>query len=45
MGLGESTRAAHETFTVRDQLFRRLVREHGFRIHINRVSPVQGWAS
>ncbi|MEU1145256.1 erythromycin esterase family protein [Streptomyces sp. NPDC005863] len=31
VGLGESTRAAHETFTVRDQLFRRLVREHGFR--------------
>ncbi|MEU9593364.1 erythromycin esterase family protein [Streptomyces sp. NPDC048193] len=30
-GLGESTRFAHETFDVRDQLFRRLVREHGFR--------------
>ncbi|MFI7340438.1 erythromycin esterase family protein [Streptomyces sp. NPDC050085] len=30
-GLGESTRAAHETFVVRDQLFRRLVRRHGFR--------------
>jgi erythromycin esterase len=30
-GLGESTRFAHETFGVRDQLFRRLVREHGFR--------------
>jgi erythromycin esterase len=30
-GLGESTRFAHETFGVRDQIFRRLVREHGFR--------------
>ncbi|WP_433434845.1 erythromycin esterase family protein [Nonomuraea sp. CA-141351] len=30
-GLGESTRFAHETFEVRDQLFRRLVRRHGFR--------------
>ncbi|MFC5822735.1 erythromycin esterase family protein [Nonomuraea insulae] len=30
-GLGESTRFAHETFDVRDQLFRRLVRDHGFR--------------
>jgi erythromycin esterase len=30
-GLGESTRFAHETFGVRDQLWRRLVREHGFR--------------
>ncbi|MEV6158457.1 erythromycin esterase family protein [Nonomuraea sp. NPDC052129] len=30
-GLGESTRFAHETFGVRDQLFRRLAREHGFR--------------
>ena len=30
-GLGESTRFAHETFSVRDQLFRRLVRNHGFR--------------
>lgn len=30
-GLGESTRFAHETFAVRDQLFRRLVRQHGFR--------------
>jgi erythromycin esterase len=30
-GLGESTRFAHETFTVRDQLFRRLARHHRFR--------------
>lgn len=30
-GLGESTRFAHETFAVRDQIFRRLVRGHGFR--------------
>jgi len=30
-GLGESTRFAHETFVVRDQLFRRLARRHGFR--------------
>ncbi|OPG12271.1 erythromycin esterase family protein [Microbispora sp. GKU 823] len=30
-GLGESTRFAHETFGVRDELFRRLVRRHGFR--------------
>ncbi len=30
-GLGESTRFAHETFGVRDQLFHRLVQEHGFR--------------
>ncbi|MGA4544172.1 erythromycin esterase family protein [Uniformispora flossi] len=30
-GLGESTRFAHETFEVRDRLFRRLVRTHGFR--------------
>jgi erythromycin esterase len=30
-GLGESTRFAHETFTVRDQLFRRLARQHRFR--------------
>lgn len=30
-GLGESTRFAHETFGVRDQLFRRLARQHGFR--------------
>jgi erythromycin esterase len=31
VGLGESTRFAHETFDVRDQLFRRLARRHGFR--------------
>jgi erythromycin esterase len=31
VGLGESTRFAHETFTVRDQLFRRLARHHRFR--------------
>ena len=30
-GLGESTRFAHETFVVRDQLFRRLARQHQFR--------------
>ncbi|MGG7569381.1 erythromycin esterase family protein [Streptomyces sirii] len=30
-GLGESTRSAHETFAVRDQIFRRLATEHGFR--------------
>ena len=30
-GIGESTRFAHETFGVRDQLFRRLVQDHGFR--------------
>ncbi|KAB8184524.1 erythromycin esterase family protein [Microbispora catharanthi] len=30
-GLGESTRFAHETFGVRDELFHRLVRRHGFR--------------
>jgi erythromycin esterase len=30
-GLGESTRFAHETFTVRDQLFRRLARHYRFR--------------
>ncbi|GGO25903.1 erythromycin esterase family protein [Microbispora bryophytorum] len=30
-GLGESTRFAHEIFKVRDRLFRRLVRRHGFR--------------
>ncbi len=30
-GLGESTRFARETFIARDQLFRRLAREHGFR--------------
>jgi erythromycin esterase len=32
VGLGESTRFAHETFSIRDQLFRRLVRKHDFRI-------------
>ena len=31
IGLGESTRFARETFIVRDQLFRRLARQHGFR--------------
>ncbi|MCB5911495.1 erythromycin esterase family protein [Streptomyces pinistramenti] len=31
VGIGESTRASRETFGVRDQLFRRLVRRHGFR--------------
>ncbi|MFG2226280.1 erythromycin esterase family protein [Streptomyces sp. NPDC048644] len=31
VGIGESTRAARETFGVRDQLFRRLVGRHGFR--------------
>jgi erythromycin esterase len=31
VGLGESTRSAHETFDVRDRLLRRLVRRHGFR--------------
>jgi erythromycin esterase len=31
IGLGESTHFAHETFTVRDQLFRRLAQRHGFR--------------
>ncbi|WP_214415859.1 erythromycin esterase family protein [Sphaerisporangium fuscum] len=30
-GLGESTRFAHETFDTRDQIFRRLARQHGFR--------------
>jgi erythromycin esterase len=30
-GLGESTRFARETFIVRDQLFRRLARQHRFR--------------
>jgi len=30
-GLGESTRFAHETFDVRDQIFRRLVRRYGVR--------------
>ncbi|MFE3875779.1 erythromycin esterase family protein [Kitasatospora sp. NPDC059146] len=31
VGLGESTRFSRETFGVRDQLFRRLVRDRGFR--------------
>jgi len=31
VGLGESTRSAHETFIVRDLIFRRLVKDHGFR--------------
>ncbi|MFI9162455.1 erythromycin esterase family protein [Kitasatospora aureofaciens] len=31
VGLGESTRFSRETFEIRDQLFRRLVRNHGFR--------------
>ncbi|MFF7995772.1 erythromycin esterase family protein [Kitasatospora xanthocidica] len=31
IGIGESTRFSRETFGVRDQLFRRLVRDHGFR--------------
>ncbi|GAA1965764.1 erythromycin esterase family protein [Kitasatospora viridis] len=31
VGIGESTRFARETFELRDQLFRRLVRDHGFR--------------
>ncbi|WP_259464991.1 erythromycin esterase family protein [Streptomyces sp. TLI_171] len=31
VGTGESTRFARETFVARDQLFRRLVRDHGFR--------------
>ena len=30
-GIGESTRFAHETFDVRDQIFRRLAQHHGFR--------------
>jgi len=30
-GLGESTRFAHETFTVRDLIFRSLAQHHGFR--------------
>ncbi|WP_067699853.1 erythromycin esterase family protein [Nocardia jejuensis] len=32
VGIGESTRFAWETFEVRDQLFRELVRQHGFRL-------------
>ena len=31
IGLGESTRLAHETFDLRDRIFRRLVERHGFR--------------
>ncbi|MEU8513800.1 erythromycin esterase family protein [Kitasatospora sp. NPDC048722] len=31
VGIGEATRFSRETFGVRDQLFRRLVRDHGFR--------------
>ncbi|WP_051366933.1 erythromycin esterase family protein [Hamadaea tsunoensis] len=31
VGMGESTRFAHETFAVRDRLFRRLVHHHGVR--------------
>jgi len=31
VGIGESTRFSRETFGVRDQLLRRLVRHHGFR--------------
>lgn len=31
VGLGESTRLAHETFDLRDRIFRRLVERHGFR--------------
>ncbi|MFJ9468927.1 erythromycin esterase family protein [Streptomyces caniferus] len=31
IGIGESTRFSRETFGVRDQLFRRLVRRYGFR--------------
>ncbi|MFC5149447.1 erythromycin esterase family protein [Streptomyces aureoversilis] len=31
VGIGESTRFSRETFGVRDQLFRRLVQDHGFR--------------
>ncbi|MFF7725241.1 erythromycin esterase family protein [Streptomyces sp. NPDC008001] len=31
VGIGEATRSSRETFGVRDQLFRRLVRHHGFR--------------
>ncbi|NUW38831.1 erythromycin esterase family protein [Nonomuraea rhodomycinica] len=30
-GLGESTRFAHDTFDLRDQIFRRLAHRHGFR--------------
>ncbi|MEV0440856.1 erythromycin esterase family protein [Streptomyces spectabilis] len=31
VGIGESTRFSRDTFGIRDQLFRRLVRRHGFR--------------
>ncbi|MGK5728374.1 erythromycin esterase family protein [Streptomyces sp. URMC 124] len=31
VGIGESTRFSRETFGVREELFRRLVRDHGFR--------------
>ncbi|WP_051178252.1 erythromycin esterase family protein [Nocardia concava] len=31
VGIGESTRFAHETFTIRDELFRDLVENHNFR--------------
>ncbi|MGY1718315.1 erythromycin esterase family protein [Blastococcus sp. SYSU DS0552] len=31
VGLGESTRAAHETFTLRDRIWRALVQARGFR--------------
>jgi erythromycin esterase len=31
VGIGESTRFAHQTFNVRDQIFRRLAQRHGFR--------------
>ncbi|MFI6048517.1 erythromycin esterase family protein [Streptomyces violascens] len=31
VGIGESTRFSRETYGIRDQLFRRLVRHHGFR--------------
>ncbi|MFJ6695947.1 erythromycin esterase family protein [Streptomyces sp. NPDC091272] len=31
VGIGESTRFSRETFGIRDQIFRRLVRRHGFR--------------
>ncbi|MFE4457558.1 erythromycin esterase family protein [Nocardia tengchongensis] len=31
VGIGESTRFAHETFAVRDRIFRNLVERHGFR--------------
>ncbi|MFF4341462.1 erythromycin esterase family protein [Kitasatospora sp. NPDC001540] len=40
VGVGESTRFSRETFAVRDQLFRRLVREHGFRALALQDDPV-----